>query len=125
MKTDLFNIISEILKHEGTATIVTEGKDGVHVTATWNSYIEFNFDSFIIPAGGLNKTENNIKNGSKITMLIGAKEVQGINSMGTGFRMNGAATFVYSGSVFDKVKSRFSWARAAMIFTIESSEQLL
>lgn len=118
-------LITEILKREGVATIVTEGSDGAHVTATWNSYIEYNSDTFIFPAGGLNKTEKNIKSGSKLIMLIGSKEVRGKNSMGTGFRLQGNAEFVYSGAMLEKLKNNFPWARAAVLFHIENSEQLL
>lgn len=119
-------LIMEILKHEGVATIVTKGPDGPHVVATWNTYIgNEGADKLLIPVGGYNKTENNIKSGSKLIMLIGSKEVHGKMGLGTGLRLIGSAAFVYEGTMFEKIKNRFPWARATVVFTIENSEQLL
>lgn len=119
-------LIIEILKHEGAATIVTEGSDGAHVTATWNTYIEFEGENkLLFPAGGLSKTESNVKSGSKFIMLIGSKEVRGKSSMGTGFRLRGYAEFIYTGPIFERIRNRFPWARAAVAFTVRNSEQLL
>ncbi len=119
-------LITEILNCEGAATLVTESSAGAHVTATWNSYMEEgNADQLLIPAGGLEKTEQNIKSGSKLRMLIGSKQVRGKNGMGAGFRLTGTATFVVAGESFNKIKSRFPWARAVVVFTIEIAEQLI
>ena len=58
-------LIHEILKTEGAATFVTVGRDGPHMVATWNSYLEQEGDDkFLIPVGGYYKTEDNIKAGS-------------------------------------------------------------
>ena len=119
-------LISEILKYEGAATLVTDSIMGPHVTATWNSYMEIgSADQLLIPAGGLEKTEQNINSGSKLIMLIGSKQVQGENGMGAGFRLTGEAEFVTEGEFFEKSKNRFPWMRAVVVFTIENAEQLI
>jgi len=118
-------LITEILQHEGAATIVTNGVHGAHVTATWNSYIaQDESGNFLIPAGGFKHTESNIKAGSKMIMLIGSKKVKGKQSMGAGLRLTGSATFLSEGTAFEKTGRRFFWARAVLFFKIEQVEQL-
>lgn len=119
-------LLRQILEHEGVASIVT-GKQGVpHVTATWNSYIEIEADGrLLIPAGGLSQTEQNILMDNRMFMLIGSKLVPGRRTMGTGLRLTGNAEYIYTGHSYDKIKSRFPWTRAVLVFTIENSEQLL
>jgi hypothetical protein len=119
-------LIDKILKHEGVATIVTNNSKGSHVTATWNSYIAQDENgNFLFPAGGYHQTEDNIKAGSKVIMLIGSKMVEGKQGMGTGLRLTGNAIFYDKGIQFEQTKKRFSWIRAVMVITIEQVEQLL
>lgn len=120
------SLLKQILEHEGVASIVTHNKGVPLVTATWNSYIELEADGrLLIPAGGLAQTEQNVLMDNKMFMLIGSKLVHGRKSMGTGLRLTGKAEFVYTGYLYDKIKSRFPWARAVLVFTIENTEQLL
>ncbi len=119
-------LISKIIQHEGAATIVTYSGGEPHVTATWNSYIELDkTGQLLIPAGGYHKTESNINLGSKVVILIASKEVAGKHGMGTGLRLTGSAIFVTEGDVFKKIKNRFDWARAVMVYTVEKIEQLI
>ncbi len=118
--------IIEILKHEGPATFATYGTDGIHMAATWNSYIEvLGNDKFLIPAGYLHRTQVNIEAGSEVQMIIGSKEVVGLHGKGAGFLLKGKAEFEESGANFDKLKSRFSWLRSAMIFKIREVTELV
>lgn len=120
------SLLKQILEHEGVASIVTHNKGVPLVTATWNSYIEIEADGrLLIPAGGLSQTEQNVLMDNKMFMLIGSKLVHGRKSMGTGLRLTGNAEFVYTGHLYDKIKIRFPWARAVLVFTIENTEQLL
>ncbi|MCC6202306.1 MAG: pyridoxamine 5'-phosphate oxidase family protein [Gammaproteobacteria bacterium] len=119
-------LIHAIAKHEGTATIVTLGPDGPHVVATWNSYLDpCDDETLLIPVGNYQQTERNINSGSDLTMLIGSREVAGKRGPGTGVRLRGRAEFEYQGARFERVKSRFPWARACLTFRVGSCEQLL
>ncbi|OSS41792.1 Pyridoxamine 5'-phosphate oxidase-related, FMN-binding [Desulfurella amilsii] len=117
--------ILEILKYEGPAPFVTNGRDGVHMVSTWNSYIEVEDNNFLIPVGGLYKTQENIQNGGEVQMIIGSKEVMGISHMGAGFLLKGTAVFEFEGKRFEKTKSRFEWARAVMVFHINEEYELI
>lgn len=118
--------ILEILKNEGPATFSTNGPDGTHMAATWNSYIEVvSDDTILIPAGYLNKTQKNIEAGSGVQMIVGSKAVQGTHGPGSGFLLRGNAKFEESGINFDKMKSRFSWLRSIMVFKVKEATELI
>lgn len=117
--------ILEILKHEAPAPFVTDGRDGIHMVSTWDSYIEVEDDNFLVPVGGLYKTQENIQNGSEVQMIIGSKEIMGLTHMGAGFLLKGTAVFEFDGKRFEKIKSRFEWARAVMVFHITQAYELI
>lgn len=106
----------KVLKNEGVVAIVTQGVDGPHVVNTWNSYITATEDGhLLIPAGGMKATEANIGLNSKVLVTLGSREVEGFNSMGTGFLIKGSAGFVSDGPGYNKMKTRFPWLRAVLL----------
>ncbi len=117
--------IVEILKHEGPASFATNGTDGIHMAATWNSYIEvLDNNALLIPAGHLTKTQRNIEAGSEVQMILASKDVAGLQGKGAGFLLKGKARFEDSGANFDKMKSHFNWARAVMVFNVKEVTEL-
>ncbi len=117
--------IIEILKHEGPASFATNGTDGIHMAATWNSYIEvLDNNTLLIPAGHLTKTQRNIEAGSEVQMILASKDVSGLQGKGAGFLLKGKARFEDSGANFDKMKSRFNWARAVMALNVKEVTEL-
>jgi hypothetical protein len=121
-----FNRIREILSHPIPVSIVTVGAEGSHLVGVWNSdIIVVNDETLLIPARGMRKTENNIKDGSDIKLLIASREVTGGVGTGIGFRVTGNAEFRYLDSYYELIKSRFDWARAALVITIQRIEQLI
>jgi hypothetical protein len=121
-----FDKIREILTHPIPVSIVTVGKEGSHLIGVWNSdIIVVKDESLLIPAGGMRKTEDNIKDGSDIKLLIARREVTGGSGTGIGFRIVGSAEFHYADSYYELIKSRFDWARAALVVTIQKIEQLI
>jgi hypothetical protein len=70
-------------------------------------------------------TEANVARDDRVLMTVGAREVEGFHSMGTGFLIEGNASFLKEGNEFDRVKSRFSWARAALAIKVRSAKQTL
>ena len=118
--------IIEILKHEGPATFATHGTDGIHLAATWNSYIEpLQNDTLLIPAGHLNKTQRNVEAGSEVQMILASKDVVGLQGGGAGFLLKGKAKFEGEGANFDKIKSHFDWARSVMVFNVKEVTELV
>lgn len=118
--------MQEVLKHEGVVAIVTQGAGGAHVVNTWNSYLKISEDErLLIPAGGMNTTEANIKQNNKVLMTLGSREVQGLHSKGTGFLISGTAAFLRQGAEFDETKQKFPWARAVLEIKPEQITQTL
>lgn len=118
--------LREVLKQDGVVAIATLGADGPHMVNTWNSYIRITDDGrLLIPAGYYNKTEANVSTNDNVLITLGSSKVAGKNGPGTGFLIKGKANFSTEGPEFDRVKARFSWARAALIITILSAEQTL
>ena len=116
----------EVLKHEGVVAIVSQGDKEPHVINTWNSYIAVAGDQkIVIPVGGMKKTEENINKNNNIKVTLGAREVQGLRYMGTGFLVEGKASFLYNGKEFDQVKEKYTWARAALVIVPEKVTQTL
>lgn len=118
--------LKEVLKHEGVVAIVTNGSKGVHVSNTWNSYLFVTpGERILIPVGGMNITESNIKDNNRVLITLGSREVQGFHSKGTGFLITCSANFLYSGNEYDQVKQNFPWIRAVLEITPESIKQTL
>jgi hypothetical protein len=117
----------EVLNHEAPIAIATQGEDGPHLSNTWNSYVQVSGeDTLIVPAGGLRRTEANIAKDDRIKMSIASRQVKGKNGgQGTGFVLTGTAKFHFEGPSFEKVKERYSWARAAVVVKVETAEQTL
>jgi hypothetical protein len=118
----------EVISHpaDGEVAIVTQGIDGPHVVNTWNSYVRIiPGRRLLIPAGRMNETEKNIARNNMVKLTIGSREVQGLSYKGTGFLITGTAKFVKEGPVFNMIKEKFSWARAALEITIVTTVQTL
>ncbi|HET8733449.1 MAG TPA: pyridoxamine 5'-phosphate oxidase family protein [Anaeromyxobacteraceae bacterium] len=109
------------LAQEGSAAFVTHGPDGPHLVATWNSYLRVLDDATVaFPAGGYRKTEENVRAGSDVQMILGAK-----NPTGIGFRMSGRAEFQVGTPVHQQLKATFPWCRAAVLLHVTRVEKVL
>lgn len=116
----------DVLSHEGVVSIVTQGDSEPHVINTWNSYLKIAQDgSILAPVGGMKTTEANIKRNNSVQMTLGSREVQGFNSMGTGFLIRGTASVMEQGNEYNEIKGRFPWARAALVVKPDSITQTL
>jgi hypothetical protein len=105
--------------------IATAGKEGVHLVSTWGGYGRDGY-LFIVddehvawPASEYFKTEENIKAGSQVQLLVALREEH------NGYRIEGRATFLSQGEVFQRIKRRFAWARAAVLLEVQKYEKLL
>jgi len=111
---------------DGAVAIATQGRGGAHLVNSWNSYLEvYEGDKLLVPAGRMEKTEENLKEDPRVWDNISHREVEGWHSKGTGFLIWGEGTFVKEGPPYEIIKGRFPWARAALVIKIEEVEQTL
>lgn len=115
----------EVLSKEGVVSIVTSGKDGAHVSNTWNSYLVIDENKILIPAAAMIKTEENININSKVKLTLGSHEVMGYRYMGTGFLLEGTAKFVKSGDNFKMMMDKFPFLTRVLEVTVTSCKQTL
>ncbi len=113
--------LKAVLRDEGSAAFVTQGPAGPHLVATWNSYIDVvDLGTLLFPAGGYRQTEENLRNGSPVQMIVGGHLPEGV-----GFRLTGNASIESGTPNHVRVKHRFPWARAAVVFRVSGVEQVL
>ena len=125
-KGELMTGVDDICRDLWDATefvaIVTNGEQGPHVTGTWGEYVRElgpTAETVVIPAGGYQRTESNLARDARITLLIASREVQGSHGPGQGCRITGTAELVTEGPTAEEVKSKFPWARAALVISVE------
>lgn len=79
----------------------------------------------MIPAAGMIKTEKNTKNNPKVKLTMGSKNVMGYIGMGTGFLVEGTASFLKTGEKYDMMKSKFPFLTRVLIIEVNSIKQTL
>jgi hypothetical protein len=121
--------IVKLINQTEIVAIATAGEKGPHLVATWGESIANlgvqDGHILLIPAGGYHQTEANLKANDSIELLVGSKQVQGKNGMGTGYRLVGTGKIVDNGEYLDLVKAKYPWARAALVVEVALAEQLL
>jgi len=115
----------DVLNYEGVVSIVSWGEGEPHVVNTWNSYLVVTEDEHIlIPAYGMRKTEKNVNINNRLKITLGSKEVMGFKDyQGTGFIIEGTASYLESGEVFDQMKEKFSFLTRVLDVTVSSITQ--
>ncbi|MBA2796106.1 FMN-binding protein [Streptococcus porcinus] len=124
MFTDTF---LEVLQYEGPVSITSWGKGDPHVTCTWNSYLVLKKDNLIlIPAAGMRSTEEDIAINNQLILTLAARDVEGFNGyQGTGFRINGSASFITEGPYFEEMKEKYPFIRSVLQVEVTTLKQLL
>lgn len=116
----------EVLTKEGVVSIVTSGKDGAHVSNTWNSYLTLvDGNKILIPAAAMIKTEENVNFNPHVKMTLGSREVMGYRYMGTGFLIEGTAKFLKSGDHFKMMSEKYPFLTRVLEVTVDSCKQTL
>ena len=125
-KTKLSEKFHEVLKHEGVVSIVSWGVEP-HVVNTWNSYLVVtNDERILIPAYGFRKTQKNVEVNNKVKITLGSKDVLGFKDyQGTGFLIDGTASYIESGAEYDLMKEKFSFLTRVLEITVDSAKQML
>jgi hypothetical protein len=121
-------ICQEVLGKTEWIAIATTGPDGPHVVGTWGDYVRAfgtQDDTLLIPVGHMHKTEANLERDHRVELLCGTRQVQGTHGPGKGCAIVGTAAFQTAGPHFDAVKSKFRWARAALVVSVEEAKPQL
>ena len=115
----------DVLLHEGVVAIVSWSDGEPHVVNTWNSYLVVTDDErILIPAYGMRKTEKNVNINNRVKLTLGSKEVIGFqNYQGTGFIIEGTATYLESGATYEMMKEKFSFLTRVLEITVTSIMQ--
>jgi len=116
----------EVIKHEGVVSIMSWGVEP-HLVNTWNSYLVVTKDErILIPAYGFRKTQKNVDINNKVKIALGSKEVLGYKDYpGTGFIIEGTASYIESGEEYDMMKSKFSFLTRVLEITVDKAKQML
>ncbi len=118
----------QVLSHpaDGIVAIVTQGPTEPHVVNTWNSYVGVSGeDRLLVPVGGMQATEANLKRSSRVKLTIGSREIAGLRYKGTGFLLSGTAKMLTEGAEVETMKKTHPWLRAVLEITVESCQQTL
>ena len=117
----------DVLNHEGVVAIVSWGNDEPHVVNTWNSFLVITEDErILIPAYGMRKTEKNVNVNNRVKLTVGSKEVVGYKDyQGTGFLIDGTASYLESGSTYDMMKEKFSFLTRVIEITVKAIKQTI
>lgn len=118
---EIGNVFHEVWEETEFVAIVTNGEHGPHMAGTWGDYVRklgIRGDTIVIPAGGFRQTEQNLERDNRIKMMIASHKVPGSNAPGQGLEMQGTGTIVSIGPLFDEVKQKFPWARAALVVQV-------
>jgi len=116
----------EVIKHEGVVSIMSWGVEP-HLVNTWNSYLVITEDErILIPAYGFRKTQKNVDVNNKVKIALGSKDVLGYKDYpGTGFMIEGTASYIESGEEYDMMKSKFSFLTRVLEITVDKATQML
>ncbi len=113
----------EVMDKTEWIAIATGGENGPHVVATWGDYARAlateDGDVIVIPAGHYNITEENLKKNNRIELLIASRQVEGTYGAGQGCCITGIGEIHTSGKFARIAKSKFSWARGALVIKVE------
>ncbi len=118
-------VCREVLEKTEWVAIVTRGDDGPHLVATWGDYVRTlgirDGEILIAPAGEYHKTEENLRNDSRVELLMASKQVRGGKSIGRGCWSSGTAEVQTSGEFVEMAKAKFPWARGALVIKVEET----
>ena len=112
----------ELLDATEFIAIVTNGSDGPHLVGTWGDYarrLGSNAATIVVPAGGYHQTEKNLARDNRIKLLIASRSVEGSTGPGQAYQIDGTAALVTAGPTAEAVKQTFSWARGALVISVE------
>ncbi len=117
-------VCRQVLEATEFVVVVTQGKEGPHVVATWGDYIRrlgIGSDTLMVPAGHYLQTEANLRRDPRVQVLAASRQVQGSRSLGQGVLLTGSAEIRVEGAEAAAVKEKFPWARGVLLIHVESA----
>ncbi|MBI9071369.1 MAG: FMN-binding protein [Melioribacteraceae bacterium] len=116
----------EVIKHEGVVSIMSWGVEP-HLVNTWNSFLVVTEDErILIPAYGFRKTKKNVDVNNNVKITLGSKDVLGYKDYpGTGFLIEGTASYIESGEEYNMMKDKFSFLNRVLEITVDNAKQML
>lgn len=112
-------------KLDSAVSIAFANNNEPHMVNTWISYIILEDDELWIPASGMKKAEEFLKNNDTVVVSICNREILGSIYAGCGVLIKGKAKMLNSGKAYDAIKKDFDWARAALVIHMEDIKQAL
>lgn len=115
----------DVMKDEGSVTIVTINANPASVVNTWMSYVKINKEKncLYIPAAGMHSIENDFAQDNHVLLTMGSKKVEAAAGPGAGFHVKGTGEFLAEGPEFAEMKKRFPWMREVLQVKIAQIEQ--
>ena len=115
-------VVREVIEKSEWVAIATVGPDGPHLAASWGDYVRalgVEDDVVTIPAGGMLRTEANLQKNPRVELLFASRQVPRPHGSGQGCLLAGTAEVVLTGPRADAAKSKFPWARGALVVKVE------
>jgi len=120
----LDSTIRAVLESEGSATFVTNGPEGPHLVATWQSYLDvLDDETLAFPVGGYRATEANLKRDPSVQMVIADK--RGPAGPAIGFRLTGTAEVQSGHALHERLKAKYPWCRGVVVMRVKHVERIL
>ncbi|MBI4446136.1 MAG: pyridoxamine 5'-phosphate oxidase family protein [Acidobacteria bacterium] len=120
------NTYREIWEKAEWAAIATSGDGQPHVVGAWGDDLRRLTPSLdetiVVPAGRFHKTEENLIRSSRIEVLLASRQVRGTRSPGQGCSLIGTGEVQTSGQYAELARTKFPWARGALVIRIESAK---
>ncbi|MGX7352045.1 FMN-binding protein [Enterococcus canis] len=116
-------IVQDVLRHEGVVTIISEASNGYHVVNTWNSYMRAVDDTLYAPAAGMHSLEADIEENPHVLLTLGTREVEGLKGPGTGFHIQGNASFLTTGPLFEQMKAEYPFLSRVLKIDVTQVDQ--
>lgn len=109
--------------------IVTWDGQQPHVVANWGDYIralsEPGSDTLVMPAGHYHRTEANLQRDKRVQVIIASRQVAGSHGPGQGYLLNGEGAIQLTGPLAELAKSRYAWARGALVIRVQEANPQL
>ncbi len=109
--------------------IITGDQQQPHVVANWGDYIrtlsEPGSDTLVMPAGRYHRTEANLRRDNRVQVILASRQVVGTHGLGQGYLLSGEGEIHITGPLAERAKSRYPWARGALVIRIQEARAQL